>query len=68
MNKAISLALLAGGLMLTFFGVSEMNSFTSDLSRMFTGAPTDRSIWMMVGGVALVVLGLSGLVLGSRKN
>ncbi|MFC6519476.1 DUF3185 family protein [Undibacterium arcticum] len=24
---------------------------TSDISRIFTGAPTDRSIWMMVGGV-----------------
>jgi hypothetical protein len=68
MNKAVSLALLAGGIMLTIFSVSEMNSFTSDLSRMFTGAPTDRSIWMMVGGVVLVVLGLTGLVQSSRKN
>ncbi|MFC3110681.1 DUF3185 family protein [Undibacterium arcticum] len=29
----------------------KLNSFTSDISRIFTGAPTDRSIWMMVGGV-----------------
>lgn len=68
MNKSVSLALLAAGVMLTIFGVSEMNSFTSDISRMFTGAPTDRSIWMIVGGVVLAVLGLTGLMPGSRKN
>lgn len=68
MNKAVSLALLAGGIMLTIFGLNEMNSFTSDISRMFTGAPTNRSIWMMVGGVVLVVPGLTGLASGSRKN
>lgn len=54
--------------MLTIFGLNEMNSFTSDISRMFTGAPTNRSIWMMVGGVVLVVPGLTGLASGSRKN
>jgi Protein of unknown function (DUF3185) len=68
MNKTVSLALLAVGIVLTLFGFSEMNSFTSDISRMFTGAPTDRSIWMLAGGAALVVLGLTGLATGSRKN
>ncbi|MGV8894054.1 MAG: DUF3185 family protein [Burkholderiaceae bacterium] len=37
MNKAVSLALLAAGIMLTIFGVNEMNSFASDMSRMFMG-------------------------------
>jgi len=68
MNKAVSLALLAAGIMLTIFGVNEMNSFASDMSRMFTGAATDRSIWMVIAGVVLAVLGLTGLVSGSRKN
>lgn len=68
MNKAVSLALLAAGIMLTIFGINEMNSFASDMSRMFTGAATNRSIWMLVGGVVLAVLGLSGLVQSSRKN
>ncbi len=68
MNKAVSLALLAAGIMLTIFGINEMNSFASDMSRMFTGAATNRSIWMLIGGVVLAVLGLSGLVQSSRKN
>jgi hypothetical protein len=68
MNRVVSLSLLAAGIVLTIFGVNELNSSTSDLSRMLTGAPTDRSIWMMVGGAVLVVLGLKGLAPGPRKN
>jgi uncharacterized membrane protein YidH (DUF202 family) len=68
MNNAVSLALLAAGIMLTSFGVSEMNSFSSEISRLFTGAPTNRSIWMMIGGVVLAVFGLTGLVQSSRNN
>ncbi|HTN64626.1 MAG TPA: DUF3185 family protein [Burkholderiaceae bacterium] len=68
MNRAISLAFLAGGIMLFIFGMNEMNSLTSDISRIFTGAPTNRSIWMMVGGTALAVLGLTGVVQGYNKN
>lgn len=70
MNKAVSLALLAIGVMLAIFGVNELNSFTSDVSRMFTGAPTNRAIWLMAGGGALVVLGLAGLagMAGSGKK
>ena len=68
MNKAVSLALIAAGNMLTIFGVSEMNSFTSDISRMMTGAPTDRSIWMLIGGVVTLVLGLTILVQSARKK
>jgi hypothetical protein len=68
MNKSIALALLAGGIVLAVFCVSEMNSFTSDISRMFTGVPTNRSIWMLVGGAVMGVLGVAGMVQGSRRN
>lgn len=68
MNKSISMAFLAAGIMLTIFGINEMHSFSSDITRLFTGSPTDRSIWMVVGGVVLAVFGLTGLVPGSSKN
>ncbi|HCE08515.1 MAG TPA: hypothetical protein DEQ40_07925 [Oxalobacteraceae bacterium] len=68
MNKIVSLAFLAAGIVVALFGLSEMNSFTSDISRMFTGAPTDRSIWMLAGGAALLVLGVTGLATGSRRH
>jgi hypothetical protein len=68
MIKALLLASIAAGILLTIFGVNEMNSFSSDVLRAFTGAPTDRSIWMIVVGVMLMVLGLAGLLQVSRKN
>ena len=64
MNKAISLALLAGGILLIIFGVSAAGSFSSDIARFFTGSPTDKAIWMLVGGVAASIVVLMGLLRG----
>lgn len=68
MIKAAALALLAGGVVMLVFGLNAMNSPASDISRFFTGTPTDRATWMLVGGAALVVAGLAGVILGSRKS
>ena len=64
MNKAVSLALLAGGILLLIFGISAARSFSSDISRFFTGAPTDKAIWMLIGGVVLAIVGVVGLLRG----
>ena len=68
MNKLISLALFAGGVVLVIFGVSATKSFSSDVSRFFTGSPTDKAIWMMIGGIVAIVVGLGGLSLGKPKG
>jgi hypothetical protein len=67
MDKTISLAMLAGGILLVIFGVSASNSISSDISRIFTDAPTDKAIWMLVGGVVVTIIGLAGLLRGSRN-
>lgn len=59
MNRIISVALLIGGVVLIVFGVNAMNSFGSDVSRFFTGAPTDKAVWMLIGGVVGAVVGLA---------
>jgi hypothetical protein len=64
MNRAVSLALLAGGILLIIFGIMASTSFTSDISRFFTGSPTDKAIWMLVGGVVTSVAGAVGLLRG----
>jgi len=66
MNKPLSLALLAGGILLIAFGINASNSFGSDVSRFFTGSPTDKAIWMLVAGVVAAITGLLGLVRGSK--
>lgn len=68
MNKAVSLALLAGGIVLLVFGINATNSFSSDVSRFFTGSPTDKAVWMMIGGVVLGIVGVAGLLLGSKRS
>ena len=60
-NTGISFALLAVGLMLFVWGFSVAESFSSDVSRIFTGSPTDKSVWLMVGGAGLAIVGLFGL-------
>jgi hypothetical protein len=61
MNRALSFALLAGGILLIVLGVNASNALSSDISRFFTGSPTDRSIWLLAGGVVASVVGLMGL-------
>jgi len=66
MNKAVSIALLAGGIVLIVIGVNATQSFSSDLSRFFTGSPTDKAIWMLIGGIAATAIGLFGIVRGGK--
>jgi len=58
MNKLVSIALLAGGVVLMIFGINATNSFSSDVSRFFTGSPTDKAVWMLIGGIVATVVGL----------
>jgi len=66
MNKALSLALLAGGIVLLIFGFNASESFSSEVSRFFTGSPTDKAMWMLVGGAVLTVVGLVGVLRGAK--
>jgi hypothetical protein len=66
MNKPLSLALLAGGIVLIVFGVNASNSLGSDVSRFFTGSPTDKAMWLLIGGAVAAVAGLVGLMRGSK--
>ncbi|MCX5633520.1 MAG: DUF3185 family protein [Phycisphaerae bacterium] len=67
MNKAVLLAILVGGIVLVIYGVSASESFSSDISRFFTGSPTDKAIWMLVGGIVAIIIGLAGLLRGQAK-
>ena len=60
MNKIVFLALLVGGVVLLIFGINASNSVGSDVSRFFTGSPTDKAVWMIIGGAVAIVVGLVG--------
>ena len=68
MNKIISLALIVIGIALIGFGVSALDSFSSDVSRFFTGTPTDKAVWLLIAGAVLTVVGLSGVTVFRPKE
>ena len=67
MNKLFTIALLVGGVVLIMMGVNATNSFNSDVSRFFTGSPTNKAIWMVIGGTVAALIGLVG-TLRTRKH
>lgn len=66
MPKIISLIFLVAGVALIAYGISASDSIGSSFSRFFTGSPTDKTIWLLLGGVAALIIGLGGLFRGSK--
>jgi len=65
MNKSLSLALCFAGFVLFVYGVSASDSIGTDLSRFFTGSPTEKTMWILIGGFAAGMIGASGLIRSS---
>ena len=53
--------MLAGGILLTLFGMNAMNPAGSDFSRLLASAPAERATWALACGIVMVVAGLAGL-------
>jgi amino acid permease len=68
MNKLIFLVLLVGGIVLIVYGVIAADSLGSDLSRFFTGSPTDKTIWLLIVGALAAIVGAGGLLRGGRTD
>src|SRR3954467_8823155 len=61
MNKALSIAILAAGIVLLVFGINAHDSLASNAKEALTGSPTDKSMW-------LIVLGLIGIIVGGLNS
>ena len=68
MNRVIAIALLAGGIALLVFGANANDSIGSHISRFFTGNPTDKAVWMLIGGIVATASGLFTLLLSGSKR
>jgi hypothetical protein len=68
MNKAIGLTLLAVGIALIIYGVDASNSAASHLSKTFTGSPTDKAMWLLIGGIASAVCGAVLTLIPSHRS
>lgn len=65
MKNPLALALMAIGVLLIVFGIFSAESLGSDFSKFFTGSPSEKSIWLLIGGVGALVV---GLVLAGRPR
>jgi hypothetical protein len=68
MHTPLSLAFLGVGILLIILGVNAADSFSSNLSEFFTNAPTDKAIWLLIGGIASFLIGLGGLLRSSNPR
>ncbi len=66
MNKIIPIVLLVAGIALIIAGVQATDSISSDFSRFFTNSPTEKSIWLLIGGFVLAAAGAGTMMRGSR--
>jgi hypothetical protein len=67
MNRAIGIALLVAGVALIIYGVDASNSTSSSLSRTFTGTPTNKTMWLLIGGIAASICGAVMTFIPSRR-
>jgi hypothetical protein len=58
--------MLVVGVVLLVLGMEANRSLGSGISRLFTGAPTDKSVFLLVGGALAFIAGLAGLSRGDR--
>jgi len=57
---------LVGGIVLIIYGAAASDSLSSSFSRFFTGNPTDKTMWLLIGGIAAAVVGLVGVLRDSK--
>jgi hypothetical protein len=65
--RVIAAAVIVVGLALTIFGIEASRSFSSEVSKVFTGNPTNHAMWLLVGGCGLIVAGAVGLFAGGKR-
>jgi hypothetical protein len=66
MSAPVSLALVVIGGVLLFWGLQASDSIGSEFSELFTGSPTDKAVWMLIGGIVAACVGLFGSVRSAK--
>jgi len=61
MTRPLALGMFVAGILLVIFGISATDSISSDVSRFFTGAPTEKAVWLLIAGMVAGIAGLFGL-------
>ena len=62
MNKLIGLICLAVGIVLLFWGHNVAQAVNSQVKNLFTGEPTDKAMYLYIGGAVLCAVGVFQLI------
>jgi hypothetical protein len=66
MNRIIAILLVATGITLLIIGFNTSNALPSQVTRAFSGHPTNTAMWYLIGGAAALVLGLGTGIYGRK--
>ena len=66
--KVIGLVALVVGVILVIYGINASDSVGSEINEALSGTPTDKAMWLLIGGAALGVVGLVVLARGVRSR
>lgn len=61
MNKALTLSIIAGDVLLIIFAIVVCDFVSSDISRFVVGSPTDRLLWMLAVVVVAPIIAVMTL-------
>ena len=61
MNRMIGIGFLVIGIVLLVWGFNANDSAGSGISRFFTGSPTNKTIYLLIGGGLLTAVGVGSL-------
>lgn len=61
-GRIVGLVLVVIGAALLFYGIQAGDSLSSGFSKLFQGAPSNKSIWLLIAGALCAVVGIVKLV------
>jgi uncharacterized membrane protein len=67
-SRLLGFALVVIGAILLIVGINSSSSFADQMSETFTGRFTDKTMWYILGGIALGVVGLLLVFVGFRRK
>jgi len=67
MNRPLGVVLVVVGIVFLVMSYNASQSVSSEVSKFFTGDFSDRTLWMLVAGVAAAAGGLALVVLPGRR-
>lgn len=67
-QRIVGIILIIVGVVLLIVGINASDSVADRLSNFFTGQFTESTVWLMIGGGALMIGGLTMAVLGGGRG